>query len=91
MKTKQVTLPTWARWEQRPVDAGQMVDSHYATDGEWLYERQYDHTDRVTSYSRKRLSKRVDLDRDMDVPNGKLPRTVGRSQEVEVIDERHSE
>jgi len=70
-----VTLPFWARWEQRPSDHGQMVEVYYATDGEYLYCMSYDRSDRSTTYLRAKIRARVDLERDMDVPNGALPAT----------------
>lgn len=80
-----VRLPGWARWETRPRDRGQMVMVSYATDGDYLYRSVYDQSDRSQSYYRKKISARADLERDMDVPNGELPKTIGKWQEVNVV------
>jgi len=85
---KTVKLPDWAKWQERPIDRGRIVHHTYATDGDYLYRRSFDSSDRTTSWSRARLSKRVNLDRDMDVINGTLPVTVGRWEPVIVADER---
>lgn len=85
-----VRLPGWARWEEDPQDAGQIVQRRYSTDGEYLYQRYQRAFDRLEpperySYVRRRLSKKVDLERDYDPANGAIPRTVGKWQKVVVI------
>ena len=70
-----VKLPHWSRWEQCPEDQGQMVETYYATDGEYLYCQSHDRSDGSTTYSRAKIRARVDLERDMDLPNGVLPST----------------
>lgn len=77
-------LPEWARWETRPQDRGQFVLVSYATDGTYLYQSVYDQSDRSQSYYRKKISAKADLERDMDVPNGDLPKTIGKWQKVHV-------
>lgn len=56
----------------------------YATDGTYLYQSVYDQSDRSQSYYRKKISAKADLERDMDVPNGDLPKTIGKWQKVHV-------
>ena len=77
-----VRLPFWSRWEMRPQDEGQIVESCWCTDGDYLYERIFDRSDRSLSFWRKQLSAKVDLESDMDVPNGRLPSTKGKWEEI---------
>ena len=82
------TLPFWSRWQQKPVDQGQIVSRHYCTDGEHLFCWEHDRSDRTDSYYWKRLSRRADLERDHDPINGSLPKTVGRWLRCTISEER---
>jgi hypothetical protein len=77
-----VRLPYWSRWEMRPVDAGQMVERCFCTDGDYLYERALDRSEHSTRFYRKELADDVDLEAEMDVPNGVLPPTQGKWEEI---------
>lgn len=78
-----VKLPHWSRWQQRPQDAGQMVEVFYCTDGDYLYRRIYDRTGGPCDYARREIDS-DDLEKDMDVPNGCLPKCVGDWEDVEL-------
>jgi hypothetical protein len=57
-------------WYTRPVDQGQMVHVSYSTDGEVLYRRQYDRSDRTESYDCAAIEGSCE---DFEPWNGKLP------------------
>lgn len=74
-----IELPEWSQWQHLPQDAGQTVEVHYYTDGDYLYRRVYDRSDRTTSYARALIE-----GGEMDAPNGELPEIDGEWTPVQV-------
>ena len=56
--------------EQRPVDAGQMVDVQYCCDGEYVYRRTHDRADQTTIWTRAKVDEEAEIEHlaSYDVP-----------------------